>query len=182
MHLKTEEPEYESLAGAGVLKDPRVELIDGYLVRKMTKKPRHTTITEWLRDRLAETLPPGWHFRKEEPVRIPSFDEPEPDLTVARGGIKDYSDRHPGPADIALIVEVADTSLDRDRGEKLSAYAKGGVPVYWVVNLVDQWVEVYTDPDTSGRYRTRTDFKSGAQIFCLIGEVQACQVDAADLF
>ena len=75
--------EYESLAGAGVLKDPRVELIDGYFVRKMTKKPRHTTITEWLRDRLAETLPPGWHVRKEEHVRIPSFDEPEPDLTVA---------------------------------------------------------------------------------------------------
>jgi len=47
---------------------------------------------------LAETLPPGWHVRKEEPVRIPSFDEPEPDLTVVRGGIKDYSDRHPGQA------------------------------------------------------------------------------------
>jgi len=72
--------------------------------------------------------------------------------------------------------------LDRDRGEKLSAYAKGGVPVYWVVNLVDQWVEVDTAPDTSGRYRTRTDFRSGEQIFCLIGEVQACRVDAADLF
>jgi Uma2 family endonuclease len=109
-------------------KDPRVELIDGYLVRKMTKKPKHTTITEWLRDRLAETLPPGWHVRKEEPVRIPNFDEPEPDLTVTRGGIKDYGNRHPVPADIALIVEVADACLDRDRGEKLSAYARGECP------------------------------------------------------
>jgi hypothetical protein len=56
------------------------------------------------------------------------------------------------------------------------------VPAYWVVNLVDQWVEVYTDPDPSGRYRTRTDFRSGDKILVLIGEIEACRVEVADLF
>ena len=70
--------EYESLAGAGVLKDPRVELIDGYLVRKMTKKPRHTTITEWLRDRLAETLPPVGTFARKSPSGFQASMSPSP--------------------------------------------------------------------------------------------------------
>src|SRR4051812_16979016 len=77
--------EYDRLAEAGVLQDPRVELIDGLLVKKMTQKPPHVWAVENAHDRLNRTLPGGWFIREEKPVRIPPFDEPEPDLSVIRG-------------------------------------------------------------------------------------------------
>jgi Uma2 family endonuclease len=74
--------------------------------------------------------------------------EPEPDGAVARGAPRDYLDRHPGPADVVLAIEVADTTLQRDRGIKLRIYAGSGIPVYWIVNLAERRVAVYTQPDS----------------------------------
>ncbi len=157
--------EYERLVAAGALDDPKIELLDGYLVRKMGKKPRHSTRSERLR-RLLENglpLPSGWHVRQEQPVKIPEYNEPEPDLAIAKGEVEDYEDRHPDPGDIALIVEVADLSLARDQGRKWVAYARGGIPVYWIVNLVDHQVEVYSDPGPDG-YRSSQTFKPGQDV------------------
>lgn len=64
-------------------------------------------------------MPRGWHISKEDPVRIPEWDEPEPDLAIVAGVPEDYRAQHPGPEDIALLAEVAETTLDRDQGEKL---------------------------------------------------------------
>ena len=120
--------EYERLAAAGILKDRRITLINGYLVRKMTTNPPHVIATEETRRRLERLLPPGWHVRQEQPVRIPDHDEPEPDVVVARGSLRDYAARHPGPADILLLAEVADSSLAFDRGEQLQIFARLGSP------------------------------------------------------
>ncbi len=122
--------EYERLADPAVLEDDRVELIDGYLVRKLPKKPPHAWTVEAADDRLHPILPPGWFICQEEPERIPRFDEPEPDLSVIRGNRDRYRSRHPAPRDISVLVEVADTTLDRDRGVKKMAYARGRIPVY----------------------------------------------------
>ena len=107
--------EYERLVEAGVLKDPRVELIDGYPVKKMAKNPPHI----WVVDRLLEIskpLTPGWWCRKEDPVRIPDFDEPEPDVAVVRGSRDDYRNRLPGAQGRhGVVIEVAETTLDRDQ-------------------------------------------------------------------
>jgi Uma2 family endonuclease len=84
--------------------------------------------------------------RKEDPIRIPDFDEPEPDLALVRGSIDAYRTHHPGPRDVELIVEVAESSLKRDRTRKLAIYARAGIPSYWIVNLVSDQVEVYTEP------------------------------------
>jgi Uma2 family endonuclease len=141
--------EYERLVEAGVLEDPRVELIDGNLVKKTGKNPPHI----WVVDRLLEVFKPltlGWWCRKEDPVRIPGYDEPEPDVAVVRGMRDDYRHRIPEPKDIALVVEVAETTLDRDQGKKCDAYAHGRIPAYWIVNLVDRQVEVYTRPNSDG--------------------------------
>jgi Uma2 family endonuclease len=92
--------------------------------------------------------------------------EPEPDLAVVRGDENTYLHRHPGPADVALLVEVADSTLDRDRADKARIYGQAGVPVYWIVNLVDRQVEVYTSPTgpTGAGYTSRQDLRPGALV------------------
>jgi Uma2 family endonuclease len=155
--------EYERMAGAGVLNDDRIELIGGLLVKKMTQNPPHPWAVEAAHDQLGPVLPQGWFIREEKPVRIPEFDEPEPDLAVIRGTRDDFRRRHPEPKDIALLVEIADHSLDRDRGEKRAAYARGRIPVYWIVNLVDRQVEVFSRPSARG-YRSSRVYKPGEEI------------------
>ncbi|MFI5457956.1 MAG: Uma2 family endonuclease [Isosphaerales bacterium] len=172
--------EYERMAG--MLDDPRVELIDGYLVRKMGKKPAHCWAVDRTEEALRALLPPGWTLRREGPVRIPNFDEPEPDLAVVKGPRDVYRTRHPDPADVTLLVEVAESSLDRDRGEKRAAYAKSHDPiaVYWIVNLIDRQVEVYTDPFTDV-YRSCEVFKPGQDVPVVIHGVEVGRIAVADI-
>lgn len=172
--------EYERLAESGVLLDPRVELIDGYLVKKMTQKPPHAWAVETAHDSLARLLLGGWFIREEKPVRIPQFDEPEPDLAVIRGTRDDYRYRHPEPADIALLVEVAESSIDRDQREKRAAYARGRIPVYWIVNLNDRQVEVYSDPAEEG-YRSSEVFRPGDEVPVVIAGVEVGRIKVSDI-
>ena len=81
----------------------------------------------------------------------------------------DYAGRHPGAADVALVGEVSETTLDRDQGEKCAAYARGGVPVYWIINLIDNRIQVYTDPNPAYGYRTRVDYQPGDHVPIVIG-------------
>lgn len=165
--------EYERVAD--VLEDSRVELIDGYVVDKMSQKPPHFWSVDVTEEALRTVVPAGWSVRREGPARIPDFDEPEPDLTVVRGSRENYRSRHPEPSEMGLLVEVSDTSLERDRGQKLSAYARGRIPVYWIVNLVDRQVEVYTDPG-SGAYASRTDYKPGQEVPVVIDGVEVGRI------
>src|SRR5262249_30174323 len=124
-------------------------------------------------------LPPGWTWQIESPVRIPDFDEPAPDLAILRGSDEDFEARTPEAVNVGLGIEVSESTLDRDRGEKLLAYAKGGIPVYWIVNLVDRQIEVYTNPGPAG-YASRVDFRPGQEVPVVIGgiEVGRIHVDA----
>jgi Uma2 family endonuclease len=165
---------------AGLLDDSRVELIDGYVVRKMPKKPPHIWAVRRTFELLPPLLPQGWTWWKEDPVRIPDFDEPEPDLAVLRGSAADYRIRIPDASDVAMLIEVAETSLYRDRGEKLTAYAKGGIAVYWIVNLIDRQVEVYTGPGSAG-YASRVDFIPGQLVPVVINGVDVGQIAVSDI-
>ena len=84
--------------------------------------------------------------REEEPVRMPPYDEPEPDIAIVQGTDADYEFRTPTTVDVALLVEVSDSTLSQDRGKKLSGYARARIPVYWIINLVDRQVEVFSRP------------------------------------
>jgi len=172
--------EYERLAEADVLAERRVELIGGYLVRKMTTKPPHAWAVDAARERLERVVPSGWDVREEKPVRIPDFDEPEPDLAVVAGTRDDYCHRHPGSGDIALLVEVADSSLGWDRGAKRDAYARGGVPVYWIVNLIDRQVEVHSSPGPDG-YQNRHVHQPGDELPVVVAGVEAGRIAVADI-
>jgi Uma2 family endonuclease len=161
--------EYERIIEAGVLEDPgRVELIDGEMVDKMGKSAEHGYVTKKTLRALEGRLPSGWTWRSEQPVRIPPFDEPEPDVTVVRGTDEDYEHKLPTPADVGLLIEVSSSTLVQDRGKKLSTYGKGKIPVYWIVNLVNRQVEVYSRPGKTG-YRSHKTYVSGEQVPLTIG-------------
>jgi hypothetical protein len=106
--------EYERMIEARALEDPRIELLGGLLVKKVPKNPPRVLATIKLALSLGRIMPQAWHIRKEDPVRIPMYDEPEPDLAVVAGLPEDYGARHPEPANVALLVEVAESTLDRD--------------------------------------------------------------------
>jgi Uma2 family endonuclease len=173
--------EYEGIIAGGALEDPsRVELIDGYMVDKMGKNAAHRWTTKEVLKALDSRLPPGWTSQKEEPVRIPAYDEPEPDVAIIRGSDADYRQRIPAAADVALLVEVSDSTLSQDRGKKLSAYAKGGIPVYWIVNLVDRQVEVYVGP-VAGSYPSPAIYVTGQQVPVTIGGQQLQPIAVDDI-
>jgi Uma2 family endonuclease len=146
--------QYHRMIRSGVLaEDQAVELLDGWLITKMPKNPQHRIATHLVRETLEELIPPGWYVDSQEPVTLPSS-EPEPDVVVVRGNTRDYVERHPWPKDVGFVVEVAESSLDQDQTLKLRLYAEAGIPIYWIVNLVDQGIEVYSDPD-GPTYRQR---------------------------
>jgi Uma2 family endonuclease len=162
--------------------DERFELLEGWIVAKMTRKPPHDAVIELIHETLRGMLPVGWHIRAQSAITM-ADSEPEPDLAVVRGAIRDYMGRHPGPADLALVVEVADSTLATDRDFKGRIYARAGIPVYWIVNLVDQRVEVYTTPtgpDANPGYRKRRDFEAGDTLPLLIEGREVARIEARE--
>jgi hypothetical protein len=138
--------QYHAMARAGILdEDAPVELLEGWLVRKMTKHKPHSLVTRRVRRALEGLIPSNWYVDSQEPLTT-AESEPEPDVFVARQEVADDTERHPGPQDTALVVEVAESSLQTDRGSKKRIYARNGIPVYWIANLVESRFEVYTDP------------------------------------
>jgi Uma2 family endonuclease len=145
----------------------RVELIDGQVIRKDEMKPAHMLAVELVKQTVGPILPARRFIRQDGPVRIPNFNEPLPDITVAHGDARTYADRHPGPDDISLVVEVSDATLAKNRGPKCEAYGRAGIPVYWIVNLIDRQVEVYTSPTPHG-YRARQNYRPGEKLDVVI--------------
>jgi Uma2 family endonuclease len=175
--------QYEQMGNAGILsEDDRVELIAGYLVQKMIKNEPHSAACTLTRDAISGLIPGEWYLRVECPLRILSFDEPEPDFAIVQGSPRDHFrlKRAPEPPEVALVIEVAETSLQRDRTEKLRAYAHGGIPTYWIVNLIDRQVEVHTNPEND-RYAEVHTFKPGQAIGVVIDGREVGRVEVADL-
>ena len=137
---------YHALVQVGAFTEhDRVELLNGIVTEQMSKNPPHSTATRKCDLRLTAMLSSDWHVQNQEPITL-STSEPEPDVTVVRGKLDDYSERHPGPEDVLLAVEVADTTLVTDRF-KAEIYAAASIPVYWIVNLADRRLEVYSEPN-----------------------------------
>ncbi len=159
---------YERMVGAGIFGDKSpIFLWHGRLVEKMTKGDPHIFAVLALSKILDRLLPEGWHARPEAPVRVGDDSMPEPDLSVVRGGLRDYLGRKPSVRDTALVIEVADSSLAIDSGDVLRTYAVEGFPVYWIVNIPNRRVEVYGGPsgpsDRPG-YRTCRHFGPGERV------------------
>ncbi len=172
--------EYERIVASGSLNEPKkVELIDGYVVTKMAKSPEHSFSTKEALKALERLIPAGWTARKEDPVRIAEYDEPEPDVTIVRGSDADYRHRIPEAGEVGLLVEVSRTNVTADR-QQGSVFGRAGIPVYWIVNLVDRHVEVYTNPGPAG-YSSRQDFASGERVPVVIDGRQVGQMVVDDI-
>lgn len=179
----TVEQWHDMIAQGTLTADDPVELIEGVPVFKMPKNPPHAITTGLVGDALLLTLSPGWHLRLKEPVTL-ADGEPEPDLVIVRGRRLDYATRHPTPADVDLLVEVSDSTLDRDRGPKLRSYARAAIVCFWIVNLIDRQIEVYTDPDAIAavpRFRGTAVYRPGDVVPLTVGGEPVGPVRVADL-
>jgi Uma2 family endonuclease len=159
--------QYHRMIENGILteEDP-VELLEGYLVHKMPRSPEHDRAIRALDKRLQRLVPDTYTVSTQCAATIQES-EPEPDFTVARGDETLFHGKHPGPADTALVIEVSASSLLRDRTDKARIYARAGIPVYWVVNVADKVVEVYTRPSgpcEAPAYAKRDDHPVGTSV------------------
>jgi len=145
---------YEAMVTKGVFdEDDPVELLDGLLVVREPEGSRHAVLVGHIRGILERAFGPGFHVREDKPFALDEVSEPEPDLAVLPGRHLDYLDAHPTAP--VLVLEVAMTSLAKDRLRKGGLYARAGIADYWIVNLVDRVLEVHREPARPGAARPR---------------------------
>ena len=158
--------EYHRMAEAGIFgEDDRLELADGEIVEMTPIGWRHVRAVTVLTQLLAGALP-GYYVSVQNPIVFGERDEPQPDLALVRAEALEGS--LPEASDVALVVEVAETSLTYDREVKVPLYALSGAPEAWVVDLASGAIEVYASPEASrvsaGRYAKRRTFGRGAEL------------------
>jgi Uma2 family endonuclease len=135
---------YQRMIEHGILTTTdKVELLEGYIVNRYPSTPLHDGSVHIMMEDLNQILPSGWDLRIKLTLEL-TDSQPEPDGAVVREAGKTYFFRHPNPADTALVIEVADSSLLRDQRDKTRIYARANIPCYWIVNLVDRRIEVYS--------------------------------------
>lgn len=153
--------EYYKMAEVGILEpDDRVELIHGEILKMSPIKSFHSSIVDALNEILVLLLHGKAIVKSQNPLHIDNYSEPEPDLTIAHFYTHKYRHQHPRPEDVHFLIEVADSTLQKDRKIKLPLYAEAGIAEVWIVNLKNHTVEVYTNP-IAGSYQELNTLKSG---------------------
>lgn len=158
--------DFEQMLAVGTFAGKRVEMIEGQVYEKMVPNPPHDDCLESIDELIRALVPPGWRVRGQSGITL-SASVMLPDVCVARGVRHAFARRRPGPTDIALIVEVADTTLADDRGVKAQAYARDGIAEYWIVNIPDRQIEVHTQPSgptATPAYGHRQDYAAGSSM------------------
>ncbi len=139
--------EYHRLTELGFFgEDDRVELIKGQLVNMAAKGTAHSVCETRLERELFKLLGERATLRGQQPIILPDDSEPEPDRAIVQNRPDDYLSSHPSPADILLLIEIADSSLSYDKQVKLPLYAEAGISDYWIFNLSQTCLECYSEP------------------------------------
>lgn len=145
--------QYEKMIETGILEeDRRVELIRGEIVNIAPIGLRHAGCVARLTAIFGARLGCAVIVWPQNPIRLTGHSEPEPDVALVQPAPDFYSHARPGPADVLLLVEVADTSATRDRSVKVPLSAEAGIVEFWIVDLVEDVIEMYSDP-AGGAYR-----------------------------
>jgi Uma2 family endonuclease len=176
--------EYHRMIASGILAENNsVELLDGWIVSKSPHNPLHVSTVQRINNRLRAHLPAGWDLRIQSAITLDES-EPEPDVAVVYGDHATFRHRHPTPADLGLVIEVAESSLAQDRTDKYAIYARAGIANYWIVNLVDSRIEAFAQPRNAFQshiYRKHSQFLTGESVpLTLVGNRLNIPVD--DLF
>jgi len=150
----------------GILKeDERVELIDGIITKMNPIGSEHAGCVKKLNRLFSSVLSPAdATIGVQDPIVLDDGTEPEPDLTLLKPRADAYANAHPRPADVLLVVEVADTTIEEDRTVKLPRYAAAGIPEVWLVNIPDLRIEVYQTPvgtEADAGYKIRVEYRPG---------------------
>jgi Uma2 family endonuclease len=175
---------YQRMIETGILTaDDKVELLENYVVLKMPRNPPHDSTLQRMLRPLLRSLPAEWDLRIQSGIVLQDS-QPEPDFAAVRGTAANYETRQPVAADIGLVIEVADSSLLRDQRDKTRIYARGGIASYWIVNLVDRRIEVYTQPTgpvAVPSYQSCQTYQPGDDVPLVLDGNQTAVIPTSDL-
>ena len=184
--------QYHEMMRTGILLEGSpIELIDGMIVRKdrgdcgdeLMHGPRHASAVRKMARLLRDVERFDCFCQIQLPVTLAVSQEPEPDAAVVLGNEEDFNERHPASSDIVAVIEVADSSLSYDRTTKQAIYAAAEIPVYWIVNLVGDILEVYSRPIAEERrYAERCELRSGEIASLEIAPGKVISVAVGEMF
>ncbi len=147
--------DYHAMVTAGILsEEDKLELINGELIYMSPIGPKHRSVVGRIDALLQRLLQEKAIVFTQSPITLAPFSEPEPDLVIVKPRPDFYAEAHPVPDDLFWLIEVSDATLEKDRLIKGPLYAQAEIPVYWIANLVDRQLEVYTEPN-EGQYKLR---------------------------
>ncbi|MBW3623137.1 MAG: Uma2 family endonuclease [Armatimonadetes bacterium] len=153
--------DYERMIEAGILtEDERLELIEGEILHMSPIGKLHVLVVTRLTYLLIRNAGDRWVVWTQNPIRLSDSTEPQPDMALIRPREGFFGDDLPTPADVLLIIEVSDTTLEFDRTTKLRLYAEAGIPEFWIVDLTTDTIWVYARPE-EGEYRDSRSFRRG---------------------
>ena len=156
--------EYQQMIESGILSEnDRVELIHGEIIEKMPIGPKHSGGVIKLTQTFSRILMDSVLISIQNPVVL-ADSEPEPDVTLLKPRDDYYASAKPTAADVLLLVEIADSSLDFDHDVKLPMYAQAGIREYWLINLDEDCLEVYRQPTAQGEYARIQTFRRGQSV------------------
>ncbi len=171
---------YHKMIQTGILTpNDRVELLEGWIVNKMSQNPPHRSSLSRIIRWLGKSLPTNWTLSCQGPITL-SDSEPEPDITVARGADSSYDGRHPRPADLGIVMEVGDSSLLNDRRYKGTLYARAAIAEFWLVNVPERKIEVYTSP-LNGEYQTKIEYTEQQSVPLVLDGVKIADLPVNEL-
>ena len=161
--------QYHEMIDSGLLReDDRVELLEGWLVEKVPQDAPHSFTVHRLNKRLVRALHDDYEVREQLPITTPDS-EPEPDVAIVHGPEERYVERQPVAGEVEMTIEVADSTVGQDR-LKSGIYASINVPIYWIINLPDRQIEVYSGPSArKAAYRHVDIYKPGDQLPLIVG-------------
>ena len=142
--------DYHRMAETGLFESKRVELLEGQIVDMSPINAKHAGIVAFFIHWLSRLISEDYIVNAQNPIALSETSEPEPDISLLKYRSDFYKQSHPKPEEIALLIEVADSSLERDQKFKLPLYAAAGIPEVWIVNLPEQQLEQYTEPAKKG--------------------------------
>jgi hypothetical protein len=172
--------EYDQMVQAGVFTtNSRVELLEGWIVNKMSQNPPHRGTVSRVNRWLGRVLPMAWTLNCQCPITL-SESEPEPDITIAHGEESVYDGRHPNPKDIRVLMEVGDSTVMSDRRYKGELYAKEKIAEFWLIDLVERKIEVHTKP-RGGKYQKKIVYAENENVPLILDGVKIADIPVTEL-